>query len=62
MDNGTVMTGKEHGDGSEIKLIPFRQGERFSSFIPNTNASKILNFKSTIDIKTYIDDFISKKK
>ncbi len=46
---------------TKIKLIPFRQGERFSSFIPNTNASKILNFKSSIDIKTYIDDFINKK-
>lgn len=24
MDNGTVMTGKKHGDGPEIKLIPFK--------------------------------------
>jgi len=47
---------------TKIKLIPFRQGERFSSFTPNNNSSKILNFKSRIDIKTYIEDFISKKK
>ena len=24
MDDGSIMTGKEHGDGIEIKLIPFK--------------------------------------
>ena len=46
---------------SKIKYIPKRKGERFKSSITNNNALKILNYKSTIDIKDYIKNFIQKK-
>ena len=45
---------------SKIIFLKSRKGERFKSFIPNNNAKKHLNFKSTIDIKDYINDFLSK--
>ena len=45
---------------SKIKFLKSRKGERFKSFIPNNNAKKFLNFKSTIDIKDYIKEFLSK--
>ena len=47
---------------SKIKLIPFREGERFSSSMTNDNASKILNYKSSINIKDYISNLISNRK
>ena len=47
---------------TKIKFIPYRKGERFTSFIPNNNASKILKYKSTIDIKDYIAKFIDMNK
>ena len=45
---------------SKIIFLKSRKGERFKSFIPNNNAKKHLNFKSTIDIKDYINEFLSK--
>ena len=45
---------------SKIKYIPSRKGERFTSSIPNNNAFKILKYKATNDIKTYIKNFIKK--
>jgi len=45
---------------SKIIYLKSRKGERFKSFIPNNNAKKYLNFKSTIDIKDYINKFLSK--
>ena len=45
---------------SKIIFLKSRKGERFKSFIPNNNAKKHLNFKSTIDIKDYINDFLNK--
>ncbi|WP_440634163.1 NAD-dependent epimerase/dehydratase family protein [Candidatus Pelagibacter sp. HIMB1485] len=44
---------------SKIKYIPSRPGERFGSTITNNNAKKILGYKSKIDIKDYINNFIS---
>ena len=42
----------------KIKYLPPRPGERFGSTIPNNNAFKDLGFKTTINIKDYIKDFI----
>ncbi len=44
---------------TKIRFIPYRKGERFTSFIPNNNASKILKYKATINISDYIKKFIS---
>ena len=44
---------------SKIKFIPKRRGERFKSLITNNNASKLLKYKASIDIKNYIEKFIS---
>ena len=46
---------------SKIKYISKRKGERFKSSITNNNALKILNYKSTIDIKDYIKNFIQER-
>ena len=46
---------------SKIQYIPKRKGERFKSSITNNNALKILNYKSTIDIKDYIKNFIQER-
>jgi UDP-glucose 4-epimerase len=44
----------------KIKYIKSRPGERFGSTMTNSNAQKILGYKTKIDIKEYISDFISK--
>ena len=44
---------------TRIKLIPFRKGERFKSSIINNNAQKHLGYKSKIDIKDYIKNYIN---
>lgn len=44
---------------TKIKLIPFRKGERFKSSIINNNAQKHLGYRSKIDIKDYIKNYIS---
>ncbi len=44
---------------SKIKYIPSRPGERFGSTIPNNNAKKILGYTPKLDIKDYIEDFVS---
>jgi len=45
---------------SKIRYLPFRPGERFGSTIPNNNAFKDLGYKSSIDIKDYINNYINK--
>ena len=44
---------------TKIKLIPFRKGERFKSSIINNNAQKHLGYRSKIDIKDYIKNYIN---
>ena len=44
---------------SKIRYLPYRPGERFGSTIPNNNAFKDLGYKSKIDIKDYINEFIN---
>ena len=46
---------------SKIKYLPSRAGERLGSTIPNNNAYKHLGYRSKIDIKDYIQDFVKKK-
>ncbi len=43
---------------TKIKFLPKRQGERYGSTMTNNNASKILNYKASLDIKDYINDLI----
>ena len=43
---------------TKIKYLPSRRGERLGSIIINNNAKKILGYKSDIDIKNYIKEFI----
>ena len=45
---------------TKIKYLPKRPGERFGSTILNNNAKKTLEYKATIDIKKYIEDFVKK--
>ncbi len=45
---------------SKIKYLPSRAGERLGSTIPNNNAYKHLGYRSKIDIKDYIQDFVKK--
>ena len=45
---------------SKIKFLPTRRGERFKSSITNNNAWKHLRYRSKIDIKDYIKNFIDK--
>ena len=45
---------------TKIKYLPARSGERFGSTILNNNAKKILGYKATIDIKSYINELIKK--
>ena len=47
-----------HFFNSKIKYLPSRPGERFGSTIKNNNAKNILGYKSKIDIKDYIKNFI----
>ena len=47
---------------SKVKYLPSRPGERFGSTIPNNNAFKHLGYKSKIDIKDYINEYINKHK
>ena len=44
---------------SKIKYLPSRPGERFDSTIKNNNAKNILGYKSKINIKDYIKNFIT---
>lgn len=46
----------------KIKMIPFREGERFSSNKINNDAYRILKYKPTINIKDYIKDFVKNNK
>ena len=46
---------------TKIKFLPSRDGERSGSSIPNNNALNYLGFKSKIDIKDYIYNYIKKK-
>ena len=46
---------------TKIRYIPYRKGERFKSSISNNNAFTHLGYKAKIDIKDYINTFISKK-
>ncbi len=48
----------------KIKIVPKRQGERFSSLSikKNNQALKYLNYKPKINIKNYIKDFVQKYK
>lgn len=43
----------------KIKLLPSRAGDRFGSIIKNDNAQKILGYKTSINIKDYIKNFIN---
>ena len=43
---------------TKIKYLPRRKGERLGSTIINNNAKKILGYRSSIDIKNYIKEFI----
>ena len=44
---------------SEIKLLPFRKGERFASALTNLNLSnKVYRKYGTINIKDYVNEFI----
>ena len=43
---------------TKIKFLPKRQGERYGSTMTNNNASKILKYKASLDIKDYINDLI----
>ena len=45
---------------TRIKYLPPRPGDRSKSTIPNNNSHKILGYKTKIDIKNYINDFIKK--
>ena len=45
---------------NNLKFIKSRPGERFGSTMINDNAQKILGYKTKIDIKDYIADFINK--
>ena len=46
---------------SKIKYLPSRMGDRTDSTMINNNAKKILRYKSTKSITTYIKNFINKK-
>ncbi len=46
---------------SKIKYLPSRMGDRTDSTMINNNAQKILRYKSTKSITTYIKNFINKK-
>ena len=46
---------------TKIKYLPARQGERLGSTILNNNAKRILGYKASIDIKSYIQNIIDKK-
>ena len=43
---------------TKIKFLPRRKGERLGSTIINNNAKKVLGYRSSIDIKSYIKEFI----
>ena len=43
---------------TKIKYLPRRRGERLGSTIINNNAKKVLGYRSSIDIKNYIKEFI----
>ena len=43
---------------TKIKYLPRRKGERLGSTIINNNAKKVLGYRSSIDIKNYIKEFI----
>ena len=45
---------------TKVKFIKSRPGERFGATMLNDNARKILGYKTNIDIKDYISDFINK--
>ena len=45
---------------TKIKYLPARPGDRSKSTIPNNNSYKILGYKTKIEIKDYINDFIRK--
>ena len=46
---------------TKIKYLPARHGERLGSTILNNNAKRILGYKASIDIKSYIQNIIDKK-
>ena len=46
---------------SKIKYLPSRMGDRTDYTMINNNAKKILRYKSTKSITTYIKNFINKK-
>ena len=43
---------------SKIKYLPSRAGDRLGSTTTNNNALKHLRYKSSIDIKDYINNFV----
>ena len=43
---------------SKIKYLPSRPGDRLGSTTTNNNALKLLRYKSNIDIKDYINNFV----
>ena len=43
---------------TKIKFVPSRHGERLGSSITNNNAFNYLGFKTKIDIKDYIKNYI----
>ena len=45
---------------SKIKFLPPRPGDRSGSTFKNNNAKKILGYKPKMDIKNYINNFISR--
>ena len=47
---------------TKIKFLPSRPGERLGSTILNNNALRDLGYKSKIDIKDYINNFIKENK
>jgi UDP-glucose 4-epimerase len=47
---------------TKIKMIPSRPGERFGSIIKNNKSFEDLGYKTKIDIKDYINNYIKKFK
>ena len=47
---------------TDIKLLPFRKGERYASALTNMNLSnKVYKFFGKIELKNYIKDIIKAK-
>ena len=49
--------------GANIKFLPARLGERYSSsLVPKNFSNKVLRFFGKIDLKSYIKSFIDLNK